>query len=532
MPVITFRHLDFSYESPYAEVFKDLDLLIDTGWRAGLIGRNGQGKSTLLQLIAGRLIPQGGELEVPTATRCFPVSVDPNLSTRDAIKDAIGPFRIWEKRMQALLEVGDDRSLADFDEIHERYLATGGYQLDAHIERELTAIDLPIETLSRPFSTLSGGEQTRTLITGLFAGDGAYPLIDEPTNHLDMAGRRLLMDYLATKSGFLLVSHDRHFIDGAVDHIISINKHDIRVNNGNYTSWRKHMDDELRSEARTRVHIEREIAQLSRAAQARRRGAESREKDKHRHPGADTGFIGHRAAKQMKRAMNFERRIETDLARKHELLRNQEKERSVKIPTGRPSAQRLLTLQNVTLGYANNTLFREFSLTISPQDRVAFVGRNGCGKTSLFDAISGDLACRGGIIHKPGHVSMSRAYQQPLWNSGSLRDTLAAANIDETEFRQYMGVLGLDGDIFERDLATFSQGQLKKVDLIRSMLEDADLLLWDEPLNYVDLYSREQLERAIVKDAPTLLFIEHDRSFVSKVATRVIDLDDFSPGAG
>ena len=186
-------------------------------------------------------------------------------------------------------------------------------------------------------------------------------------------------------------------------------------------------------------------------------------------------------------------------------------------------------MQNVSLGFEGRTLIAEFSLSVSPGDRIAIVGPNGSGKTTLFNAISGALACRDGLVRRPGHVVVSRSYQQPLWISGALRDKLQASSIDETRFRQYMGVFGVSGDVFDRDLATFSQGQLKKVDLCRSMMTDADILLWDEPLNYVDLYSREQLETAISLYDPTMLFIEHDRAFVEKVATEIVFLGDFVP---
>lgn len=531
MPSITLRHLDFSYDSPYAEVFKDLSLLVDSGWRTGLVGRNGQGKSTLLRLIAGQLSPLAGELDVPIRTRYFPLTVDVRLATRDAVKDAIAPFRAWEAEMSTLLAAGDDESVARFGELHEQFTARGGYAVEAAIEAEFSEMQLAPELLDRPLATLSGGEQTRALIVSLFVDGGAFPLIDEPTNHLDLEGRQLLLEYLARKPGFLLVSHDRHFLDGAVDHIVSMNKSDIRVNRGNFSQWRRHMDEELLHEQRTRENIEREVKQLARAARARRRGADAREKEKRAnnpHKGGaamkDTGFIGHRAAKQMKKAITIERRIDDQLKEKRGLLKNKEKERALKIETRGGRRARLLTVQNVSLGYGGTRLVKNVSFPVSPGDRIAVLGPNGCGKTTLLNAICGEADCLEGFIHKPGHVRISRAYQQPRWGAGSLRERIESADIDETRFRQLMGVFGIPGDVFERDLATFSQGQLKKVDLCRSMMHEADLLLWDEPLNYVDLYSRTQIEAALLDYRPTLVFIEHDRAFVDNVATEIVSL--------
>lgn len=524
MPVITLRQLDFNYDSPYVEVFINLDLLIDCHWRTGLIGRNGQGKTTLMRLISGHLTPGGGQLDVPVRTRYFPTDVAPGLTTRDAIKDAIAPFRAWERTMSSLLEAGDRASLERYGGIQERYSALGGYEIDAAIESEFASMELPIAMLERPFDSLSGGEQTRALVISLFVDKDAYPLIDEPTNHLDIQGRDQLQAYLATKPGFLLVSHDRHFLDGAVDHIVSINKRDVRVNQGNYSSWRRHMDEELLHERRTRRNIEREVKHLTRAASDRRLGANNRERDKYGTRGTDRGFVGRRAARQMKKALTFERRIEASLEKKRELLGNQEKERELKIRTRAAIAGHLLTIQNVSLDFGQRPLFENVSISLSAGDRIALLGPNGSGKTSLFNAISGELQPSAGIIDRPAHVSISRAFQLPRWRQGALRDRLAEDGMDETGFRQLMGVMGVSGEIFERDLDTFSRGQLKKVDLCRSMMADADLLLWDEPLNYVDLDSREQIEQAILEYCPTLMFIEHDRAFVDAVATDIIEL--------
>lgn len=534
MSVITLRHLEFYYNLSAVPVFADLDLAIDVHWRTGLVGRNGQGKSTLLKLIAGQLIPSAGELDVPTGTRYFPASADPSAATRDVIKDAIAPFRQWEEEMAQCLARGDEPALSRYGELLEQFTRMDGYKVDAAIEREFDAMQMHPRLLARSFGSLSGGEQTRALIVSLFADERTLPLIDEPTNHLDMAGREIVKAYLAGKPGFILVSHDRHFLDGAVDHIVSINRSDVRVNRGNYSRWRRHMDEELLHEQRTRENIEREVKQLKRAARARRDGANSREGDKYARPGdkgnvamKDTGFIGHRAAKQMKRALSVERRIDHQLEQKRQLLKNEEKHREVRISTRQRASGRLLLLQDVSLGYGGKVLLEKLSLSVAPGDRVAIIGGNGSGKTSLFNAIFGELRPLTGIIQLPAHVTASRAWQQPRWCDGQLREKLDSAGLDETRFRQFMGSFGVGGEVFERDLETFSQGQLKKVDLVRSMQEEADLLLWDEPLNYIDLYSREQIEDAILGHSPTMVFIEHDRRFIDKVATRIVDLADY-----
>lgn len=527
MASIILHHVDFSYPSALEGVFSDLSFLLDMSWRTGVVGRNGQGKSTLLRLLAGELQPAAGTIEVPLPVRLFPGSQpDPRVSTLEAVRSQVAPFTEWERIMQGLLEDGSRPALERYAELHERYLAAGGYEVEAWIARELDAMGLPPDLASRPFGELSGGEQTRALIVALFLDDRAFPLIDEPTNHLDCEGRERLMSYLARKNGFLLVSHDRRFLDGAVDHVLSINRSDVRINAGTFTQWRTHMDEELLAEQRRRRRIERDVARLETAARSTRQHADSREGDKYRPGALDKGFIGHRAAKQMQRARNVERRIEAELEEKRGLLANAEKPRYLKVRTTSRADEQLLVAQNLTVAVGERVLFRDLSLAVAPGERIAVLGPNGCGKTTLLDVLAGETEPESGVVRRPGYVTLARSFQVPLWRRGALRDHLRQHGLDETRFRQLLGVLGVGADAFERDLATHSQGQQKKVDLCRSLLCGADVLLWDEPLNYVDLYSREQIEASVLEHRPTMLFVEHDQAFIERVATRIIRLGD------
>jgi lincosamide and streptogramin A transport system ATP-binding/permease protein len=157
-------------------------------------------------------------------------------------------------------------------------------------------------------------------------------------------------------------------------------------------------------------------------------------------------------------------------------------------------------------------------------DRIALIGPNGSGKTTLLRAISGEVTLTAGLIHLPRYLTAARAYQQPLWDGGLLRNHLRHLTMDETRFRNIMAAFGVTGEIFDRPLETFSQGELKKVDLCRSFLDPTHLLLWDEPMNYIDLMSREQIEAVVLKYEPTMLFVEHDRWFIDRIATGVVEL--------
>ncbi len=531
MSSIRFHHVDFQYDAPYNPVFSDLNLVMDTSWRTGLIGRNGQGKSTLLALLGGSLTPNGGSIEISERTLNFPARIEHGkLHTRHVIQDAVAPFRLWESEMAALLERGSPDDLDRYGAMHDRYQASGGYEIIGNIEREWGQIGLAQDILDRPFETLSGGEKTRALLVVLFVTNDVFPLIDEPTNHLDVDGRQQVAEYLASKAGFILVSHDRDFLDRAIDHVVSLNRQDVQVNQGNYSSWHQHMDEMERHEIRMRDNIKREVKQLKRVAQQRRQGAASREREKYKSGYADPpmkidrGHVGRMAAKQMKRALVAERRIDKSLEEKAALLKNQEKVRDLRVETRDAGKQQLLVANNLSFNYGHNCIIDNVSLAISPAMRVAITGANGSGKSTLLRLLAGELIPDSGVVSKPAHVTISRAFQHPVWRTGDLRTLLVEQSLDESRFRQIMGSFGVSGDVFDRALETFSQGQLKKVDLVRSLLTEADLIIWDEPLNYIDVLSREQIEAAIVASGPTMVFVEHDQRFVDHIATEVIGL--------
>lgn len=526
MATIILNQVSFEYDENFVSIFTDLSLRIDTSWKTGLIGRNGRGKTTLLNLLQSSLSPTKGSIEVPIPIAYFPyIPENENQSTLNVIRDCIAPFNLWEPQMQALLEKGNEQSLQKAGEITEQYEQAGGYDINSQIEKETAAMELEAGFLQKSFPDLSGGEQTRALIIALFLRKGQFLLLDEPTNHLDIDGREGLANYLAKKSGFLMVSHDRFFLDLCVDHIIAINRNDVRLTKGTYSTWKYQADLEEQAERRSNEKLQREIAHLEKAAGKRRSGADKREKDKIG-GGAAKGHIGHMAAKQMKRALVMEKKMQERIDEKKELFKNLDKERQLKFGSLDKVPKTLLNIHNVTVEIEGRTIIKEFSLSVCKGQRLALIGPNGTGKTTLLRAICKEIPISTGTISVPGNVSLLRAYQKPKWTSGDLRHHLQSENLDETRFRQILGVMGVSGDIFDRPLETFSQGQLKKVDLCRSFIFPAHLLLWDEPVNYVDVMSREQIEEAILAFKPNLLFIEHDKYFVDRIATDIVRIGE------
>ncbi len=535
MPNLICRGLSFTYGSSESTLFHELDLIIDTRWRAALVGANGRGKTTLLRLLAGELTPDRGEIERPVRTLRFSDAADPALSVWEAARAVAGPFRAWEQEIDRLLALGDEPALVRYGELENLYRTRGGYEIDVRLAVELSALDMPETLFQRPLGSLSGGEQTRCLLAGLFASTDAYPLIDEPTNHLDLAGRRLLADYLASKPGFLLVSHDRAFLDAAIDHVIALNPDTVDVQRSDYSTWRREHLGRLEDQAHANRLARKEIRRLEDAARSRRAGAEAREADKTAHGrrtlpserGGDSGFIGARAARQMKRALAAERRADRAADVRRETLIDMEKQYPLRVPeppTPPPRREPLIRASALSVGWTSG-LFEPVSFELRAGERLALLGANGSGKTSLLDLLTGESGLvPAGDWHLHGRVRLSRAWQIPRWRRGLLRTRLADAGLDESFFRQVMAALGVRGEVLDGPLEQLSQGQLKKVELARSLCTPAHVYLWDEPLNYLDVDARERIEAALLAAEAAFIFVEHDAAFVDRLATGRVTL--------
>lgn len=551
MPNLIFRAVSFAYGGAANPVFDCLDLTLDTGWRAALVGANGRGKTTLLRLLAGELEPGAGSIERPLPCLLFteqPVPVE--CSAWVLAKNQAGPYLAIEAEIERLLAVADEPSMARYGELENEYRDRGGYKIDALLERELTALGLTPAEWTRPVGALSGGQQTRARLAGLFAAKG-YPLIDEPTNHLDMSGRAQLAEYLASKTGFLLVSHDRAFLDQAAEHIVALNPVTVEHQQTSFSAWRARFQTRLAAQRQHNLGLRKEIKRLDVAARARRDGAQAREAQKTAggkrqlpsERGGDSGFIGARAARQMKRALSVERRAEEAACARRDTLVDMEKAYTLSLtePPPAPSARAPL-LRAVDLVVARNDqpLFEPVRFELNPGERLAILGPNGCGKSTLFSLIARGVAgepddaqvSHSGLLDVQSGLQLRLCAQQPRWTSGVLARHLEQAGDlgDETRFRQIMAALGVRGDVLDQPLETLSHGQLKKVELARSLMAPTHILLWDEPLNYMDVDTREQVQAAMLASQTAMVFVEHDAHFVEAVATATLQLN--RPGQG
>lgn len=490
MSLINIENLSFGYDGDYEMVFENIDLQLDTSWKLGLTGRNGRGKTTFLKLLTGEL-EYTGKISSAVDFEYFPYTPENAYLTADAIRETAPQAEDWQ------------------------------------IQRELNLLEAN-DIMYRPFEKLSQGERTKALISGMFLRENSFLLIDEPTNHLDAHAREILAAYLNKKSGFILVSHDRDLLDACIDHILVINKLNIEVQRGNFRSWNENRERREQFELSRNERLKKEIQQLEQVSKRIASWSDKTESAKYstRHSGLrpDRGYIGHKSAKLMKRAKSAEIRIEKDISEKNELLRNVDEAPPLKLTPLKYHSSKLADIQNVSLMIDGKTIFSNIGFTIEQGDRIALCGQNGSGKTSLIKLILGESGDYRGKITKAPDLKISYVSQSADNLSGALDGYAEKNQIDETLFKAILRKLDFSRELFSRPIESYSQGQKKKVMLAGSLSEKAHIYIWDEPLNYIDVMSRMQIEELLINSSVTLLFVEHDKHFREKVETKQIFL--------
>lgn len=492
MSLINVSNLTFSYPDSFDNIFEEVSFQIDSNWKLGFTGRNGRGKTTFLSLLLGKY-EYSGNISASVDFEYFPFIVpDKTINTIDVVDSICFNYESWE------------------------------------LSRELNLLQVSDDVLYRPFDTLSNGEQTKVMLAALFLKENSFLLIDEPTNHLDTLGRQIVSRYLKGKSGFILVSHDRYFLDECVDHILSINKSSIEIENGNFTSWLTNKERRDSFEFAENEKLKKEVKRLEKTAREKAQWSNEVEKTKYatRNSGLrpDRGFIGHKSAKMMKRSQSLENRREQAIEEKSKLLKNIETADSLKLSQLTYTTSRLMSLENISINYGETTICENVSFTIERGDRVSLSGRNGSGKSSIIKLICGEDIAHGGVLRKGTALKMSYVSQDTSQLSGKLSDFAKLHDIDESIFKSLLRKLNFERVQFEKNIENFSGGQKKKVLIAKSLCEKSHLLIWDEPLNFIDVISRMQIENLLLEYKPTILFVEHDRAFCEKIATKAVQL--------
>ncbi|MBD5558745.1 MAG: ABC-F family ATP-binding cassette domain-containing protein [Clostridia bacterium] len=491
MSLVEISDLSFSYPDSSIPVFEHACVRFDTNWNLGLVGRNGRGKTTLLRLLMQKETEYSGTIKGVPPCVYFPAPVPNADMSAAAILRSISP------------------EAADWE-----------------IDRELSLIGLDSDTAARAFSALSSGERTKVLLAALFLVDGALPLIDEPTNHLDAAGRAAVAKYLRRKRGFILVSHDRTFLDSSVDHILALSRADIDVQKGTFSTWFRKFSEQQQSELQRNTQLRREIARLEDAAGRASAWSAKAEKEKqHLSDGQkDRGFASHRAAKMTRRAKSIAARSTRAADEKRTLLRNLEKTDVLHLRGLQHPKNTLIRLSDVVPFYGDAAVCTPVSFEVQRGDRLLLSGANGSGKSTVFSTIIGMHESYAGKLEKASGLRISYVPQNTRQLHGTVEAYARAVGADLSLMLSIAHKLGVCREDFGRDLASLSEGQKKKMMIARSLSEPAHLYVWDEPLNYLDIYARVQIEKMIQEADTAMLLVEHDQTFRRAVGTGEVQL--------
>jgi lincosamide and streptogramin A transport system ATP-binding/permease protein len=491
MPSIIIKDLGFAY--PGADpLFSNLSLNISVSWRLGLVGRNGVGKTTFLRILEGSLEHKGDVL------RPFPLTYFPQRTP--------------------------DTGLSATELYRELRGESGGEEWI--LKREAEFLKLSEESLKRPIGELSGGERVKVLLSLLFTEDEVFPLIDEPTVNLDKAGRLVVARYLSRKKGFILVSHDRELLDESADHILSLNPEGAECERGNFSSWWENRQRLEKSRELKNIKLKKEMKRLKDAAKKSSEWARNAEKGKFGQGPVNRGFIGSKAANLMKKSKTIQKRREKAEEERAELVIAEKKNSELSLNPLRFEGGAIARASGLSAGYDEKIVLKDISFTINPGDRLALTGPNGSGKSLFIKLLIGEGKVNAGELRISPRAKISYVPQIPMIKRGNLRDMAAETGLDEGRFKALLRLLGFERKDLDSDFASLSLGQRKKAYLAASILTEAHLYVWDEPLSHVDVITRMEIENLIISSKPTIVVCEHDSAFLKKVTTSFIELGD------
>lgn len=498
-------------------ILDGLSFSVNTGERVGILGHNGCGKTTLLRILTGELDYDGGEVMIAPGKRLGLISQIPvypeGWTVEDVLRDAHQRLYDISRRIDDLtraMEHDDSGALlAEYDRLSEDFRRLGGYDMDVDRNRVANGLDIPAPMRAQPFASLSGGEKTRVNLARLILEDTDILLLDEPTNHLDLHATEWLEEYLLHFRGTVLViSHDRWFLDRVVQRSIEISDGKAEFYSGNYSFYVEERQRRFEEKLKKYEKDQAKIEQLTRAAEQMHLWA----------------FMG--ADKLHKRAFSMEKRIEK-LSQSEKPT--ERRKLNVKFKEREFNGDEVLAADNVSKGFGGRTLFSGVDLLVEGGERIALIGDNGTGKSTLVKLIIGEEPPDTGYLALGPAVRTAYLPQMVSFSvdSRSMLDTmLYDCRCQPQDARDRLAAFGFRGESVFSPVGTLSGGEKSRLKLCMLMGGDINFLILDEPTNHLDIASREWMEDALSDYEQTLLFVSHDRYFIEKFATRIWALAD------
>ena len=500
-------------------VLDGLTFQVDQGERVGLLGRNGAGKTTLFKILTGELDYDEGTVVVGQGRRVGLISQIPvypaGYTVEDVLRSAFARLQSLAEEMRALearMAAGesDPAILKRYGTLSERFEAFGGYDTDVAVNKIANGLSIPDAQRQQLFDSLSGGEKTRVNLGRLILEDTDILLLDEPTNHLDLHATEWLEEYIRGFHGTVVtISHDRYFLDRTVTRVIEIQDGRAEFYSGNYSFYAVEKERRYQERMKQYEKEQAKIAQLEKAAEQLRVWA----------------FMG--MDKTYRRAISMEKRIER--------MRTTSKPTKARKMDARFSSaefhgDEVLGIRNVSKSYGDKHLFEGISLKVEGGERIALIGDNGTGKSTLIKMIVGELYPDDGRIKtgpqvKEAYLPQIVCFDHPDWN---LVENMMAAKkgLSAQSARNRLAAYDFRGEDVFKPVSVLSGGEQSRLRLCMLMDDEINFLILDEPTNHLDIDSREWIEEAVEAYDGTLLFVSHDRYFINRFATRIWELAD------
>ena len=489
---------------------------VNEGERVGLLGANGAGKTTLFRVIVGEYESDEGEVVLGTGKRAGLISqipvYPPEYTTEDVLKtahEAVYRIRARLERIEAQMSAGESYDAREYDRLTADFERLGGYDIDFERDKVANGLDIPADMRARLFSQLSGGEKTRVNLARLILENTDILLLDEPTNHLDLRATEWLEEYLAKFKGTVLtISHDRYFLDKVVTRVVEIVGGKAEFYSGNYSFYVSEKEARYQEQLRRYEKEQAKIEQLEKAAEQLRVWA----------------FQG--MDKTYRRAVSMEKRIER--MRQTERPRK-EKAMSARFGEREFHSDELLSVKGLKKSFGSKLILNGVELEVTGGERIALIGDNGTGKSTFINMLMGRERPDEGFIKTGPAVKSAYLEQQVRFDhpERSVLDTmLYETNCSPQAARNRLGAFKFSGEDVFKPVWALSGGELSRLRLCILMREDINFLILDEPTNHLDITSREWIEEALEDYNEALLFVSHDRYFITRFAERIWELSD------
>ena len=503
------------------EIFSNVKMEINDKDRVAIVGRNGAGKSTLLKIISGELSFDSGERTISKNTTIGYLSqefiVREDLSIYEEMITCFDEIISLEANLEKLSyeltpeNIENNPGLLDrFDRLQNEVLTHKDYHYKSKIESVLYGLDFTKDVFDKKISTFSGGEKTRLSMAKLLLSEPDLLILDEPTNHLDMENVAWLENYLSSYNGaIVIVSHDRYFLDKVVNVVYNLEFGKLKKYVGNYSKFLKQYEEDYEKQLKEFTSQQKDIKRLEE-------------------------FVQKNIARASTSKMAKSRQKVLD---KMELIDNPKKDdkaANIEFKIKEQSGRDVLMIENLKVGYDGKQVGNAYNFSVYKGDRIAIVGRNGIGKSTLIKTIAKKQNALGGSVHYGSKVSLgyydqkqaefesSKTILNELWDEYPL--------MKEAEVRTVLGRFLFRGDSVLKIVRDLSGGEKARLQLAKLMLEKNNLLVLDEPTNHLDITSKQVLEDALENYEGTIVFVSHDRYFINKIANKVLDIteDDYS----